>query len=329
MAWNAESASKLLKNKSNVYFMLPDIKYTYRYELKNLGKVLHLAISKRIVDGSVSAYINLRSISGENFRERLIDGIEVAKLYPHGHIGKTGDKGIASSVARLETLNPKNNDVVLLHINSPSAFENLIEWYISNVKADLIKPIVNMDRQINIGNSSSSASTPSLVDESTFENEVSIIEAQQKELSKLMSPTEIDAWVKRRLGQGSFRSELLPTFDHQCALSEINVSNLLIASHIRPWSKCEPGEHRNPNNGLLLSVTWDALFDKGLIGFNEDGSMLISELLDGSTLEKLGISEKPSLPHKFLSSERCVFLQYHRDNVLKRAAENEPIYSPS
>ena len=320
MVWNAESASKLLKNKSNFYFMLPDIKKTYRYELKNLGKVLHIAIPKGIVDGSVSAYINLRSISGENFREGLIDGIEVAKLYPHGHIGKTGDKGIASSVARLETLNPKYHDVVLLHINRPSAFENLIEWYIGNVKADSIKPVI-LNGQLDISDSSSSASIPSLVDESTFENEVSIIEAEQKELPKFMSPTEIDAWVKRRLGQGLFRSELLPTFDYQCALSELKVTNLLIASHIRPWSECALGEHRNPNNGLLLSVTWDALFDKGLISFNDDGSMLMSDLLDDSTLKKLGISEKTSLPLKFLTSERVGFLKYHRDNVWKKTAE--------
>ena len=312
MAWNAESASKLLKNKSNVYFMQPDIKKTYRYLLKNLNKELHLAIPKSTKDGSVSAYINRRSISRGNFTEGLIDGVKEAKKYSLGHIGVTGGKGIAASAARLKTLNPKNNYVVLLHINSPIAFEKLIECYIG----------------LDISDSSSSASIPSLVDESTFENEVSIIEAQQKELSKLMSPTEIDAWVKRRLGQGSFRSELLPIFGHKCALSGLNDSRLLIASHIRPWSRCEQGDHRKPENGILLSVTWDALFDKGLISFNEDGSMLISELLDGSTLEKLGIYEKPSLPHKFLSSERRVFLQYHRDNVLKRAAKNEPIYSP-
>ena len=42
-----------------------------------------------------------------------------------------------------------------------------------------------------------------------------------------------------------------------------------------PWS--ESAEHRlNPGNGLLLSPNLDALFDKYLISFEEDGNILIS-----------------------------------------------------
>ena len=149
MAWNAESASKLLSNKSNIDSTLPVSKKTYRYLLKNLDNELHLAISKGTKDGSVSAYINRRSFSGENFTEGLINGVKEAKLYLHPHIGKTGDKGIAASVARLKTLNPKYYDVVLLHINSQIAFEKLIEWYIGNVKPDSIKPVI-LNRQLDM-----------------------------------------------------------------------------------------------------------------------------------------------------------------------------------
>lgn len=154
-----------------------------------------------------------------------------------------------------------------------------------------------------------------------FENEVNNIEAEQKKLAEYMSPTEINVWVKRRIGQGPFRTALLQEFGNKCAISELSDARLLVASHIRPWSECDEGQHRDINNGLLLSVTWDALFDKNLISFNDDGTMLISELLDGNTLEKLGVSNKPSLPESYLKTRR-EFLEYHRKNLLKKTSHS-------
>lgn len=129
MAWNSESAAKILDKCKNAYFITPDIKYTYRYQIRMSGKTLHIAVAKERVDGVVSAYINRRSISGEKFKDGMINGATEAKSYQIGHVGVTGDAGISSSVAKLETLNPKLNDVVLVHIDNPISFEKLVEWY--------------------------------------------------------------------------------------------------------------------------------------------------------------------------------------------------------
>lgn len=129
MAWNSESAAKILDKCKNAYFITPDIKYTYRYQIRLSGKTLHLAVAKERADGVVSAYINRRSMTGEKFKDGMINGVTEAKPYQVGHVGVTGDAGISSSVAKLATLNPKLNDVVLVHIDNPISFEKLVEWY--------------------------------------------------------------------------------------------------------------------------------------------------------------------------------------------------------
>jgi predicted restriction endonuclease len=56
------------------------------------------------------------------------------------------------------------------------------------------------------------------------------------------------------------------------------IPELLRASHIVPWSQSV--EHRlNPRNGLCLSATYDAAFDRGLIGFDDEFRLLIGTSL--------------------------------------------------
>jgi predicted restriction endonuclease len=43
-------------------------------------------------------------------------------------------------------------------------------------------------------------------------------------------------YVKHRLNQGEFRDQLLKRYDEKCCLCNINMEELLVASHIKPWS---------------------------------------------------------------------------------------------
>ena len=43
--------------------------------------------------------------------------------------------------------------------------------------------------------------------------------------------------VKTRVNQELFRRMILTNFDYKCAITQIGISELLIASHIKPWSK--------------------------------------------------------------------------------------------
>jgi predicted restriction endonuclease len=85
-----------------------------------------------------------------------------------------------------------------------------------------------------------------------------------------------------------------------CAVSGLNDQRLLIASHILPWSKSTKNQKGDPFNGLLLSVVWDSLFDKGIISFDDEGKAIVDRLTD-DVIYCLGIktvsrSGKPFCP---------------------------------
>lgn len=121
MAWNAENANKILKDYKNIN-LIPNNKI-YGYELNSSGKLLHLAIAKEKKDGEISVYVNQLSIIGEQYKVGVINGITTADTYGPE---KTGIRG---SVSSLNTLNPKKHNVLLLHVDNPIAFENLLKWY--------------------------------------------------------------------------------------------------------------------------------------------------------------------------------------------------------
>jgi hypothetical protein len=63
--------------------------------------------------------------------------------------------------------------------------------------------------------------------------------------------TERDAIVKSRVGQGRYRKELLAMWK-SCAVTGLDIPELLRASHIKPWSDCNDRERVEAYNGLLL-----------------------------------------------------------------------------
>lgn len=85
--------------------------------------------------------------------------------------------------------------------------------------------------------------------------------------------------VKTRVNQNLFRKIVLANYNSKCAVSEIDIPTLLIASHIKPWSIDE--ENRlNPSNGICLNTLYDRAFDKGFIGFkSENYSIIFAEKL--------------------------------------------------
>ena len=50
--------------------------------------------------------------------------------------------------------------------------------------------------------------------------------------------TEVEALVRRRLGQTEFRAGLLDYWQGRCAVTGIAQPELLRASHIKPWAHC-------------------------------------------------------------------------------------------
>ena len=121
--------------------------------------------------------------------------------------------------------------------------------------------------------------------------------------------TERETLVKARVGQGNFRKNVTQLWGNGdcCALTLINIRELLIASHIKPWSKCGNNEERlDGANGILLCSHIDKLFDSHLLTFENRGSRFIVKLspkLDKGLMTQLGIESGQELCSNSLSPQ--------------------------
>lgn len=129
-----------------------------------------------------------------------------------------------------------------------------------------------------------------------------------------LKETERTAIIKSRVGQGIFRQNLIEKYNGTCIVTGISVKKILIASHIKPWSVSNNTERLSSENGLLLSPTFDKLFDYGFITFSNDGKIITSSHLPKIEQSKLGIKNTSSYDLK-ITSEMKENLDYHRDVV--------------
>lgn len=122
--------------------------------------------------------------------------------------------------------------------------------------------------------------------------------------------------ILARRGQGRFRAEVMQINDH-CPFTMIDDEDLLIASHIKPWKDSDDKEKVNPNNGFMFTPTYDKLFDKGLISFEDDGKLLVSDSLSADVIEILGLKPGKVVGDLKITDECKRFLAYHRKIVFK------------
>ncbi len=123
--------------------------------------------------------------------------------------------------------------------------------------------------------------------------------------------TEIERLVRQRVGQNTFRNAMMDYWGSACAVTGITVSEVLRASHAKPWADCvNDAERLDVFNGFLLSANLDALFDRFLITFNDNGTMLVSSKLTMDQRISLGLISAFSL--RWVAKEHKHYLQYHR-----------------
>lgn len=128
--------------------------------------------------------------------------------------------------------------------------------------------------------------------------------------------------VKTRVNQNIFRQIVMANYDNKCAITGIDIPDLLVASHIIPWSKNEE-ERLNPENGICLSPLYDRAFDKGYIGVNKKFEILISTELKRKNKREYYLQQfhfltgkKILLPKKYLPKKE--FLDFHLDVVFRK-----------
>lgn len=139
----------------------------------------------------------------------------------------------------------------------------------------------------------------------------------RKATQSMPQSTEIERTVIQRVGQDIFRERLIDFWDGKCAVTGLSIQQLLRASHIKPWAKCDSDAERlDVFNGLLLAPHIDALFDRGFVSFEDDGAILISSKVGAIELSILSVSQAMKC-HGILDDHRK-YLTWHRKHEFQK-----------
>ncbi len=129
--------------------------------------------------------------------------------------------------------------------------------------------------------------------------------------------TEKEVIAKIRTAQSDYRNRVLTFWDNKCAVTGVDDTKWLIASHIKPWREATNEERVDPKNSLLLTPNFDKLFDRGVISFSpSDGRIILPEQLSmrmWSNLNRLNINEDTHL--RKVPDGVGEFLEYHKRYV--------------
>lgn len=129
--------------------------------------------------------------------------------------------------------------------------------------------------------------------------------------------------MKARVGQYFFRMTVLNSYDNRCCVTGLMRTDLLVASHIKPWKVSdEQTERTNPRNGLCLNSLHDKAFDKGLITLDKNYRIIVSGNLKDADMDAdtrlwfMGYEKRQIiLPDKFLPGKD--FIEYHNDMIFQ------------
>lgn len=142
-----------------------------------------------------------------------------------------------------------------------------------------------------------------------------IVSKRRIQVYKKPDETERKGLVTSRVGQGYYRQQIVEKWKGECPVSKSNIKQILISSHIVPWSESNDEERLDVENGILLSPNVDSLFDKHFISFEDTGEILISSKIDMDNLNSLGISQSTIIP---VSEGMKKYLKRHRDKFYEK-----------
>ena len=145
--------------------------------------------------------------------------------------------------------------------------------------------------------------------------------AAEAELEVPAGPWEREQLVRVRRVQGFFRAAVLTSYEHRCALTGLDLPELLTASHITPWSESIP-RRADPTNGICLNALLDRAFDRGLFTFDDGLRVVVSQRWRGiepgvaARLDLADLHGRPlSAPSRFEPDPEAV--RFHRENVFQ------------
>ena len=176
-------------------------------------------------------------------------------------------------------------------------------------------------------------------DKLAFESEKLIAEFQNKSIEQIETLNiedfpkgeERETIIKARVNQSFFRSTILSSYNLKCCITGLSITDFLVASHIKPWSK-DLENRTNPHNGLCLNSIHDKAFDRGFITVTPDFKILVSNFFDDYSNDlavtdffKKYQNQFINLPDRFLPSKE--FLDWHYSNIFIKQRKFEEIHS--
>jgi putative restriction endonuclease len=136
---------------------------------------------------------------------------------------------------------------------------------------------------------------------------------------KTLPETDRIAIIRARRGQGLFRDRV-SQIESRCRITGVQNSVHLVASHCKPWRDSSNAERLNGENGLLLTPSIDHLFDRGFIGFEDNGRLIVPPVAHRPSLERMGIDTANPVNVGAFTSGQKLFLDFHRNAVLLQSA---------
>lgn len=126
------------------------------------------------------------------------------------------------------------------------------------------------------------------------------------------------AEAKVRIGQRAFRKMILGNYSNRCCITGLNIPTVNRASHIIGWAE-RKDIRMDPCNGICLSATYDAAFDRNLISLDPDYRIILSkeikEHYSSQSVQTYFRSKegvKIELPNSFHPKQD--YLKVHRDH---------------
>ena len=152
---------------------------------------------------------------------------------------------------------------------------------------------------------------------------IGLLEWEEHELEVLrddprLSETTREAVVMARRGQGLFKERVM-RIEHACRITGVNRIEHLRASHCKPWRDATNEERLDGENGLLLTPNADHLFDRGFIGFENNGDVLISRVAHAESLARMGLDPRKPLNVGAFAEGQRRYLEFHRESVLLKS----------
>ena len=137
--------------------------------------------------------------------------------------------------------------------------------------------------------------------------------------------TDVERLVRARRVQSFFRAAVLTSYENRCAVTGLATRELLVASHIIPWS-VSIERRADPRNGLCLSALFDRAFDRGLMTLDENLRVVVSKQLlkdameaDLSNCIEEAHGRRIRLPKRFAPDRAA--LDHHRANTFSDSSK--------